>query len=211
MPLTEYLKSRIAVLETKWFEHKNTSVRGMFDLLSDLKYGHHHGYRYEMFGGKSEFARAFDRLAEKNGVHYIYIAAHGDEDGLQGSMKSDISTRAVGVRIAAADDEEARGKLVGLFFGSCSFGQARNLEALLRKGSKLRWIAGYEKDVDFIDSTALDFMFFHTLLSFREDKLSELGAIKETAKALKFKMPGLIESLGFSLFLWERDHAIKLI
>ena len=118
MPTTKYLESRIAVLETKWDEHKNTSVRGMFDLLSELKYDHHHGYRYEMFGGQSEFKNAFDRLAEKNGIHYVYIASHGDDDFLQGAMGECVSKTVLKNRLKATTEEEFRGRLFGIYFGS---------------------------------------------------------------------------------------------
>lgn len=212
MPKNEYLESRIAVLETKWFEHKNTSVRGTFDLLSDLRYGHHHGYRYEMFGGSEEFKKSFDRLAEKNGIHYIYIAAHGDEEALQGSMGERIKIGDLKRRISSAELDDARGKLAGLYFGSCSFGQPETLKKLLAQGNKLRWIAGYEKNVDFVESTAFDLLFFDTLLHYRHDKkCTELDAIKNTADVIKLKVGGLADSLGFSLMLWERECLFKLI
>jgi hypothetical protein len=81
-------------------------------------------------------------------------------------------------------------------------------------GNKLRWVAGYNKDVDFISSTALDLLFFHTHLGYRQAKknnITELNAIKATANDLKIKVDGLMQSLGFSLIIWERGEAVKLI
>jgi hypothetical protein len=213
MPNQEYLESRIAVLETKWYEHSNVSIRDMFDLLSNLTYEHPNAYRYEMFGGKAEFKNAFDRLAEKNGIHYLYIAAHGADDGIQGTMRSDISTTVVSNRISATDDDDTRGRLAGIYFGSCSFGSHKNLERLLKSGNKPRWVAGYNKDVDFVSSTALDLLFFHTHVTHiqSQKKMTELEAIKATASDLKANVGGLMKNLGFSLLMWERRKVVKLI
>lgn len=210
MPNESYLESRIGVMETKWFEHRNTSVRELFNLLSELKYEHHHAYRYEMFGGKEEFSQTFNRLSQKNGIHYIYVAAHGDESNIAGSMGEIISKKRILSAISRADEQS--GRLAGLYFGSCSFDHKENMESLLTKGTKLRWIAGYTKDVDFVKSAAFDLLFFNTLLSYRQDnELSELEAILRTAENLNQEASGLMSNLGFSLYVWNQNDAKKLI
>jgi hypothetical protein len=162
-----------------------------------------------MFGGEQEFKATFDRMVEKNGIHYLYVATHGEDKKLSGTMGSSISITKVANCISEAD--YSRGKLVGLYFGSCLFGNTKNLIKLLERGNKVRWIAGYDRSVDFIKSSIFDILFFNTLLSFRKDeKNTEIEAIKKTADQIKRDAPGLIRDLGFLLYLFEREQYVCL-
>lgn len=40
--------TNVAVLESTWFQHKNTSVRGLFELIADINCDNPHSYNYEM-------------------------------------------------------------------------------------------------------------------------------------------------------------------
>ena len=52
--------------------------------------------------------------------------------------------------------------IVGLHLGSCNLGQPQILEDLVRKTS-LRWVAAYDQEVPWLESTTLDLLFWSWL------------------------------------------------
>lgn len=196
-------KSNIAVIEGKWFKDKNTSVRSLFDLISDLHFDSPHQYHYEMFNNGGALKEIVLRLASTNNIHHIYFAAHGSEQGIYGSNDVEISTTKLTNIIKATND--GRGKLDSIYFGSCSFGNSKNLEKLLlsAEGEQIRWIAGYTKDVDFVKSTALDAIFWHEYIEAKYDKkkrlVSPLNRIEAVCKTISKQVGGLVEELGFKV------------
>ena len=204
-------KSNIAVIEGKWFKDKNTSVRSLFDLISDLHFDSPHQYHYEMFNNGDALKEIVLRLASTNNIHHIYFAAHGSEQGRYGSNDEEISTTKLTNIIKATND--GRGKLDSIYFGSCSFGNSKNLEKLLlsAEGEQIRWIAGYTKDVDFVKSTALDAIFWHEYIEAKYDKygkqLSTLNRIELVCEEIKRQANGLAKELGFKVIAYNAKRA----
>ncbi len=46
---------RLAVIEGRWFENQNTSMKSLFDLLSEIHCEHLNGYIHEKFYNVSAF------------------------------------------------------------------------------------------------------------------------------------------------------------
>ncbi len=206
--------SNIAVIEGKWFKDKNISVRSLFDLISDLHFGSPHQYHYEMFNNSDALKEIVLRLASTNNIHNIYFAAHGSKEGILGSNEDVISTVKLSNLIKATND--CRGKLDSIYFGSCSFGNSKNLEKLLlsAKGEQIRWIAGYTKEVDFVKSTALDAIFWHEYLEAKHDKdgkqLSTLNRIELVCEEIKRQANGLVKELGFKVIAYNAKRASSI-
>jgi len=189
---------KLAVIEGKWFNKRNTSVRGMFDLLSDIRTDSPHNYHYEMFNDATAFREIFLRLSATRGIHHIYVASHGNNNCLFGTNGDSISRTIIQNTIAAANKED--GRLDSIYFGCCLFGTQEILEASLTASGSIRWVAGYDKSVEFIASSALDWIFWNT---YESTSGTPLKRITETVTIMKNEVPGLMTKLGFHVAAWD--------
>ncbi len=191
----------IAVLESRWWEGKNTSVRGMFDLLSDLYCDNHHAYHYEMCNSGAALKEALSRYVNKDeDTHYISIASHGSETGLSLYNKDSISRAEI--RNILKRDSSNRA-VAGIHFGSCLFGTEELAIFLHAEDISPWWIAGYGATVDFVKSTMLDLLFFQELLNHkRKDPVRQ---IHEVSQSLIETVPGLIKALDFGVYFYDDD------
>jgi hypothetical protein len=194
-------ETKIAVIEGKWFKNQNVSVRSLFDMVSDIHFDTPHGYHYEMFNNGAALQEIMTRLASKDNIHNIYIAAHGSEGALYGSNEQEEITLAK-VRNSIKKINESRGQLNSMYFGSCNFGNYSNLESLLLSGSiQLRWVAGYTEEVDFVKSSVLDALFWNLYITDKSE--TPLQKIKNVCKTLVDDAGGLVEQLGFKVLAYD--------
>lgn len=197
--MTETTGTGIAVIESKWngedaLMRKNASVKPMFDMLCDLHFGNTHEYVYEMVATAPALADAIKRMAWDKDISTIYIACHGDGEGLHLHGWEEVVDRKKLSKMLL--EGGSRSSLSGVYLGACEFGTRKLAEHLLANDKRLRWVAGYQHPADFIDGTALDVMFFNAW--FRHvDGASDTRAreiVKSVAEDLKNKCQGLIST-----------------
>ena len=111
-------KLDLAVLESRWWQDSNDSVRPIFDLLAGILAGNPYSYHYEMFNNGDSIKEIIRRLAGQRDIHHLYIAAHGDAKSISGPG-SRISRTILSNLIADVGPRQ----LYGVFFGSCLFGE----------------------------------------------------------------------------------------
>jgi len=159
---------RIGVVEARWEERRNRSIKPLFDVLSELYYSSTHEYEYEMPSTRESFAECVKRLAGKAGIDVLYVAAHGARNSIQLHGR-DAKLTADDLVISLRDANRTRSNpgISGLFLGTCQFGTEKVAETLLSNVPRLQWVAGYNSDIDFIESSALDLLFFNDLLKRR--------------------------------------------
>jgi len=188
--------SKIAVVEGKWSDKTNLSVKSFFDLMSDLIFKTPHAYHYEMFCDLMSLKNIVTRMSRARGIKYIYIGAHGTPNNI----------KALGGSITRAELRSILHKftgtsIFGVFLSTCAFGNEDNIDYLLRPTrdavTSIKWIAGYTKDIDWIDSAALDMLFWN---SFFSSEGSQIARIEYVASELKRLVPGLIKELGFCIY-----------
>lgn len=195
-------QSQVAVIEGKWEKGRNLTVKSFFDFVCDLHFESQHAYHYEMFNNGSAFQEILPRMCQTDNIRHVYIAAHGDSDGILGSNGEVISMTRIKNAVRELDNTE--GRLHSIYFGCCLFGQFRNIRDLLEAGDQLRWIAGYTKSVSFVDSTLLDGLFWHHYINSREN--TTLLRVSDTYNRLKTDAPGLIQRLGFKVGVRDERH-----
>lgn len=202
-------KTKIAVVEGKWFKDKNISIRSLFDLVSDINFDSPHEYHYEMFNNDAAFQEIIERLAVTDSVHNLYIAAHGNKGALVGSNHVEISLAKV--RNSIKRISQSDGKMHSIYFGSCSFGNQSNLESLLlsAENNQIRWVAGYTKDVDFIKSSFLDALFWN--LYIRDESEAPLQKVKNVCNTLLCDVGGMVEELGFKVLAFDGRSSNPII
>lgn len=188
----------LAVVESKWWADKNTSVSGIFDLISDIFLANPHNYHYEMISGKGAAKEAIPRIAADPHCSILYIAAHGQRDGVSwhnGELLSRFEFRNMLKSIRATRGSQ----LSGIHFGACRFMNQITADYLFRENICPWWMAGYSEQVDWLESTALDMLFYRSLMV--QKRGTELARIKAVAADLNEKCAGLIKELGFGVFV----------
>jgi hypothetical protein len=190
---------RLAVIEGRWFENQNTSMKSLFDLLSEIHCEHINGYVHEKFYNVSAFQDMVRDLGARRGLYYLYIAAHGDDDAIYARDDQPINRKVIRdllVNIARTHGS----RLHGIFFGSCNFVNEDTIHFFNQVDlGELRWIAGYADEINWIASTALDWCFWNDFLS-NKNWDTEVSAIDSTADFLNGTMYGLCRELGFNIY-----------
>ncbi|MXY51538.1 MAG: hypothetical protein F4Y86_03270 [Gammaproteobacteria bacterium] len=124
----------LAVIESRWWERSNDSVRGVFEMLAGNLMDNPFGYHYEMFNNAASIQEIIPRLARQPDIHHIYVGAHGDDKAILGAGKQRIRWTVIQGLLEKVNARQ----LYGLFFACCG-GQ---VERLIDE-SGVTWIAGY--------------------------------------------------------------------
>ena len=184
----------LAVIESRWSENRNDSVRGVFDMLAGILVGNPFGYHYEMFNTPESIKEMIPRIARTADIHHLYVAAHGDEQAIYGAGDTRISRTVLANLLAEADSRQ----LYGVFFGSCKFGW--NVETLMKRAGAT-WLAGYLEDIDWLHSAAMDLYFWHAYYlsgaSSARRKERRAKDMLVLLTALWIRVPYLFKELGF--------------
>lgn len=193
----------LAVIESRWWNRSNDSVRGVFDLLAGSLMDNPFAYHYEMFNNKASIQEIIPRLARQPDIHHIYIGAHGNERAIFGSGKQRIPWSTIQNLLEEIESKQ----LHGLFFGCCKFGE--QVERLIAK-SAVTWIAGYTEAVDWVHSSAMDLYFWNAYYQSsvpdetrKDDRARAMVAL---LTALYIRVPYMFVELGFRVALRNRGN-----
>jgi len=137
-------------------------------------------------------------------VDYLYIAAHGDFAKIEAPDGSALSRTFLRNTLCEVNRKSRR--LKGVMFGSCKFGDARNLIEVLRPSkirgqtvrNRLIWAAGYSQEIDYTRSSLFD-IYFYDLLFRSPNGGDEIARLQSTVERLNRALPGLVESLSLSI------------
>ena len=183
----------LAVIESRWWDTSNDSVRGLFDLLAGMRKDNPFAYHYEMFNNAASLRYIINRIAKQDDIRNVYVAAHGAKDAIE--TPDDTISRTIFRNILG---EIGSKHLYGVFFGSCAFGL--QTEAIMEK-TKLTWIAGYTKEVGWVESSAMDLYFWNAFYSSsvpkKKKKSKRAAAMIHLLMALLQRVPSLFDELGF--------------
>lgn len=190
----------IAVIESKWFEGSNVSVRGLFDLVADLATDTPHAYHYEMSCSEAALKEAIPRVAKYKDCRYLCLAMHGNERGLQ-LMNEEQVTRTELKNMLSRIKATRGASLAGIHMGSCMFGTRDIADKLFSAPTDLKWMSGYTKEIDWVESSALDLLFFNNIVRLNGSSLTEIQRIHFVADKIKENVGGLAASLGFGIYV----------
>jgi hypothetical protein len=191
--------TNVAVIESKWWNGTNVSVRGLFDLMADIACENPHAYHYEMANSEAALKEAIPRIAEDKDCRYLCLAMHGDIDGLH-LFNNERLTRTELRNLFGRIYDKRGARLTGVHMASCLFGTHDFADWTFSRKHDVVWIAGYSTEVAWIESSALDLLFFNTLIN-GDPSETEVQRIQRTAKRLSEIAPGLIKELGFGVYV----------
>lgn len=197
----------LAVIESRWWDRSNDSVRGIFDMLAGIHHDNPFAYHYEMFSSGDSLREIIKRIAASKDLFNIYIGAHGSETEIHGPGDIRISRTVLRNTLK----EIGASKLHGLFFGCCGFGN--QIESLASK-TNLTWIAGYTEDVDWLHSCAMDLYFWNAYYQCGFDKqrtrTNRAELMEILLGVLMSRVPYLFTELGFQVAIWKRRGRFRI-
>ncbi len=194
----------LAVIESRWWTTGNHSVRGLFELLATIHKDNPHAYHYEMFNNSASLEEIIRRVSAKSDIHNLYIATHGNRRSIFGAEgRNRIPREELGTMLGNV----RRRQIDGLYLSTCLTANASTVEALLRQ-DRVRWVAGYSEEADWLKSASLDLYFWDCHYeTYRVDDV--VGRIERIARMLKGEMQPLCNSLGFNIFVPDNDGNIR--
>jgi hypothetical protein len=207
----------LAVIEARWWKDGNDSVRPLFETLAGIVEGNPHHVRYDMFTEEASLSEIISDISVKSGIHSVYIGAHGDDKCIGGLGDATISRTVLRNMFRSSNSS---GEIQGLYFGSCLIGTAKNANFWLAKEQKtgLKWPAGYTNSVDWVDSSAVDMIFWSKYLherktnrSRKRGKLSELEMVEKASSAMKKLMPTVFEQMGFNIYRLDSGGRLSAV
>lgn len=191
----------LAVVEARWESSGNYGVRPLFEMISALTTTppNPHAIRQDMFQESQSLEFVLRDLVKGNDVDAVYVASHGERDSINGVPRDEL--------VAILRRANARGRVAGLFIAACSFLRSTNIAALLNPNNLtgLQWVAGYQKEVDWLESAAADILFWSGYL--HSDGKRALTKAKHGAGNLFCHMPLADSQLGFGIFKWSTCRA----
>jgi hypothetical protein len=143
------------VLESYWSEslRERDSVQPFIKGLCDLYAWEFHYRTFDSVNDLDLWIRNFNKVRRAGKDKIIYLATHGSKGGRLRTLEQNIPIAALGRILAGTRSID------GLHLGSCNLGQPKVLEDLARK-TALDWVAAYDKEVPWLESTALDLVFW---------------------------------------------------
>src|SRR5208337_1613692 len=207
----------LAVIECRWWAEGNDSVRPIFETLAGIVEGNPHSVRYDMFVEETSLSQIISDIAGRPELHPIYIAAHGDSGSIGGLGQATVSRTVLRNMFRRVN---AAGSIKGVYFGSCLIGTGENAAFWLSQAptTGLLWIAGYTESVPWVDSSAVDMIFWSKYLHERQKnrnrrrgKWSELDMVKEASGGMKTLMPTVFTQLGFNIYFLDTGGAMTSV
>ncbi len=207
--------SPFAVVESRWWDKGNHSVKVLFEAVASLHYDNPSAFYYDMFANKSSLSTVFDMRAADKITEVVYLATHGNEEAIGPNSSNSISRTELRNAIHTAN---ANGQIRGLFLGTCMTGNAAMAKFLLSPAnSHLEWVAGYSKSVPWLDGSAIDMIFFSKLAelyiknkSKKKGKLSPRNMAHTAATELCRLVQGAHTTYGFNIFFHENHKLTSM-
>ena len=151
----------IAIIESRWWESGNHSVRDLFEAVAAIHYDNPSAFFYDMFADKVSLGTVLKTRGNDLTTEVIYLASHGNENQIGPTAKNVISCAEFRNLIISANSLES---IKGIYFGTCLTGNASTAKFLLtNQKTKIHWVAGYNKSVDWVDGSAIDMIFMSKL------------------------------------------------
>jgi len=208
----------IKVFEAQWDQHHAESVKPFFEQLkrdTEETYARRNGYRHESPGHDALFSYTVfqnsqglkDSLTRydqgvNNRAKIAYIGCHGKRKAI--SAVKDISRTKLKNIVSPLTSYD------GMFFGACDFANRRTAQVLLDNSPHIKWVAGYENWVPWLEGMLCDLMFFRLLLSGRfvrpntNARWEPINRPEDVATLMYELHPPALD-LRFSLYYRTRD------
>lgn len=201
-------KYELAVIEGRWFKKKNQSITPVFDLLVESLHDNDNAYFRHQFSDADNLVRIIEHVARSTAL-VLYVGAHGDKTSVYGSLGPDDGRvpRDRIVKCLADCWAEREQYFEGVYFGACSFMTPTTAREILcgERACNTTWVAGYSKEIDWMDSTLFDAFVLKYLLSL--DPGRPKARASHTARYVSSRCAPLASHLAFQIYVRSPDDS----
>jgi hypothetical protein len=190
----------ILVLESPWEEDFSEQAYSVYPFVSEFAKIQGLTSHHRMFYDVTSFHHWLETFNNQNKEFLLYIAGHGTRGRING-LRSNLNFQSIVSEITKC------GNLKYAHFSTCGFGGAKNLQSIMENAKQLKWVAGYGKNIDWVDSTLFDISLWNKLLRKEGD---ENKAFQTLVKEIVHSMPGAVDDLGFN-FCYRYGDKVKLL
>ena len=188
-------KPVILVLESDWARNlrENPSVYPFMNGMCEVNEWPLYYRHFDSLNDIEFWVEQFQGMRPKQGSRKIvYLAAHGKKAGIE-----TIETLIPGEKLIPILKKAP--SVVGLHFGSCYLCETDLPQKIVKK-THVKWVSGYTKEVDWIESTLVDLLFLHWMYAGvpRKQRARRLG-VEKTPEEI-YKRFEVAEALGFTVF-----------
>ncbi|MFC1572302.1 hypothetical protein ACFL6M_01765 [Candidatus Eisenbacteria bacterium] len=143
------------VLESYWSENltQHDSVQPFIKGLCDLYQWEFHYRTFDSANDLAFWIASFQKIRRSRQQKIVYIASHGNAKGMLTTLEENIPLAKLSKALEKATS------VTGLHLGACSLGKTAILKKLLNN-TPLQWVAAYDQEVPWLESTALDLLFW---------------------------------------------------
>ena len=207
----------LAIIESRWWKNGNDTVRPLFETLAGIVEDNPHSVRYDMFVENKSLKSVISDITKQKHIHSIYIGAHGNNNSIFGLAKTEISRTSLRNILRSVNK---KGSVERLYFGSCLIATSDNASYLLKGTPKtgLQWVAGYTKSIDWVDSSAVDMIFWSKNLherktnrSKKNNKKSSVDMVKTASSQMKTLMPNVFDQMGFNVYYLDTGNNLTSV
>lgn len=180
----------IFILESSWDYENPVENSSVVPFVTEFGRQRSVNIYYQFFTDTKSFCHwinEFDKTKKPNAL--LYIAAHGKKGSLSG-LTSSINRKTILYELKKLRN------IKYVHFGSCLFGNKSNLLRLVKISKHLQWVAGYNEEIDWLNSTLFDLLLWNRLV-LRED--NDKGKLTHTivSDLAEKHSGGLTNELGF--------------
>ena len=208
-------KCPFSVIESRWWDSGNHSVRSLFEAVASIHYDNPSAFYYDMFADKSSLGSVLNSRGIDGQSEVIYLASHGDESGVAPGSGSKISRAELRNILTYANSQK---QIRGLFLGTCLTGNAKVANFLFKgAGTNLDWVAGYSNSVDWIDGSAIDMIFFSKLAELyrinkgkKKGKLTAIAMAHTAATSMVKLVQGAHSTYGFNIYFCQNNKVTSM-
>ncbi|HTM65640.1 MAG TPA: hypothetical protein VL093_04935 [Flavipsychrobacter sp.] len=184
---------KIFVLESSWDSENPLEHHSVMPIITELTKQRNIKAYHQVFTDAKSFAHWVAKINDAStSGSLLYIAAHGNRGSLSG-VNGSIQRQTIVRHITRAKNIDF------IHFGCCLFGNVSNLELIMKKAKHLTWVAGYEKEVDWVDSSLFDIFLWsrisHVARSSMDRKLKTSTIVQNV---IEKQVNGMVKELGFN-------------
>ncbi len=193
--MKEKLKPVLLVLEALWSEDLR-DLSSVFPFISGLCAANEWTLYYRRFDSANDIQHWVNRFQRmhvgREKAKILYLAAHGTRKGFKTREGLIPATTLVPILRKATS-------IRGVHLGSCALARSK-LPRLLIGKTKVRWVAGYTKEVHWVESTLVDLLFLDWMYTGvpKGERTRWLGLAKTPAEI--YRRFAVAEALGFTVF-----------
>lgn len=196
----------LAVMEpASWYSNDQiTSVKAIFQVIAQLENGDPSSFLYSSFVDGSSFKSTLKYFVDETEVKYIYVGSHGSEwqdDRLITPAGDEISAKQI---LGRLNNKRIR----GIFLSACNSSEMAKFIAKKVPGNV--WVSGYGDEVDWIQSCALELLFWQLVFRTERKEFDKRKTIKRIQQKFE-RYRCLLEELSFYLWMRQKNAAVDLL